>query len=338
MTVPAREAAADQRRAPDRPPPLPAPRWPRALTGLRRESVNAQPATAPRDGVRTLRRDPRHIERLLHLTGPMQRRLFRPEVRGLDRLGAGPCLLVANHSIGAPWEVLALLDAWVRTFGSSRPVFGLAHEFSLRLPLLRSQLRRVGAVPATYEAAHQVLASGASLIVFPGGNLEAARPFWRRDRCDLGGHRGWARIALRAGVPVVPLAIVGSHAINPVLAPSETLAWISLARPLFRIRSLPVSLGQILVGGVVLGGAAAVLPLWLAALVAFVAFTSPGAVFFPLLPSRIVAEAGTPVDLRAALGPGLDEEAAAAAAYRLVSGRIQAGMDALVAERRGILG
>lgn len=330
MTAAAREAAADRRSAAGAPPALPPGRWPRALDGLLGEGDGR--------GSSVLLRDPRHVERLLRRVGPLQRRFFRPEVRGFEGIGPGPQVLVANHSIGAPWEVCALLDAWVRRFGTAHPVYGLAHEFSLRLPLLRSQLRRIGAVPATYEAAAEVLASGASLIVFPGGNLEAARPIWKRYRCDLGGHKGWARIALRAGVPVVPVAIVGSHAINPVLAASETLACLSLARLLFRIRSLPVSLGQVLVGGLVFAAAAPYLAPWLAGWIAFLAFTSPGAVFFPLLPSAIVAEAGVPIDLRAELPASVDEEAAVVLAYRLVSQRLQEGMDALVAERRGLLG
>jgi uncharacterized protein YqhQ len=77
------------------------------------------------------------IARLLRLYRPMLRRFFRAEVRGLERLDHRPCLLVANHSIGAPFEVLALLDAWVRRFGPERPAYGLTHTLSFRLPLFR---------------------------------------------------------------------------------------------------------------------------------------------------------------------------------------------------------
>ena len=284
----------------------------------------------------TARRDPRFIERLLDLLGPPVRRYFRPEVRGLSRVGAGPCLLVANHNIGAPWEVYVLLEAWVRELGVERPAFGLAHRFGFRLPGVRGVLERVGAIPATHEAAHDALATGAALIVFPGGNVEAARPFGRRDQCDLGGHKGWARIALAAGVSVVPVSIVGSHAVNPVLASSELLAWLTLARPVFRIRTIPITLAQILVAGVALGVGSALLPIWAA--VAFATVTSLPAVFFPLLPSKIAVQVGAPIEPRAALPAGLAGEAAVDALYELVAARLQAGMDGLLAERRGILG
>ena len=289
------------------------------------------------DPTTTGHRDAEFIERLIQLAGPSVRRWFRPEVRGLEGVGAGPCVLVANHNIGAPWEIYVLLEAWVRERGASRPAFGLAHRFGFRLPGVRTLLRRVGAIPATHEAAHDALGTGAALIVFPGGNGEAARPFWRRDQCELGVHKGWARIALREGVPVVPVSIVGSHAVNPVLASSELLAWVSLIRPLLDIRRVPVTVAQLLAVAAALGLGVELLPLWAAGVLAYAAFTSP-AVFFPLFPSKIEVRVGAPIDPRTALPAGLEGEAAVDALYDLVAGRLQGGMDALVAERRGILG
>jgi 1-acyl-sn-glycerol-3-phosphate acyltransferase len=284
------------------------------------------------------RRDPRFIERLIRIAGPSILRWFRPEVRGLERVGDGPCVLVANHSIGAPWEIYVLLEAWVRELGAARPAFGLAHRFGFLLPGVRRLLTGVGAIPATHEAAHEALGTGAALIVFPGGNGESVRPFRRRDRCELGGHKGWARIALAAGVPVVPVSIVGSHAVNPVLGSSEILSWITLARPVFSVRTIPITVAQVLFAAGALGAGAALAPPWAAAGLACAAFFSLPAVFFPLLPSKIAVQVGAPIDPREALPAGLTGEAAVDALYELVTARLQAGMDGLVAERRGILG
>jgi 1-acyl-sn-glycerol-3-phosphate acyltransferase len=282
-------------------------------------------------------RDAHFIESIIRLAGPSVRRWFRPEVRGLEGIGAGPCVIVANHNIGAPWEIYVLLEAWVRAVGAERPAFGLAHRLGFRLPWVGKVLQRVGAIPATHENAHDALGTGAALIVFPGGNGETVRPFWRRDRCELGGHKGWARIALAAGVPVVPVSIVGSHAVNPVLASSELLAWMSLVRPLLRVRTLPVTVAQILAAAAVLGVTAELLPLWAAAALAFTALNSP-ILFLPLLPSKIEVRVGAPIDPQKALPAGLGGEAAVDALYDLVAARMQAGMDELVAERHGILG
>src|SRR4029077_9526610 len=104
-----------------------------------------------------------------------------------------------------------------------------------------------------------------AVTVCQAGRGGAAGLFSRRDRCELGGHKGWARIALASGVPVVPVSIVGSHAVNPVLASSELLAWLTLARPLFRIRIVPVTLAQVLAGGVAGAAGAALASPWAAA-------------------------------------------------------------------------
>ncbi len=136
----------------------------------------------------------------------------------------------------------------------------------------------------------------------------------------------------------MPVSIVGSHAINPVLAASDLLAWITLARPLLHIRTVPVTVTQVLAAAGALGVGAAFLPTWAAAVLAAAAFVSVPAAFFPLLPSKIAIEVGEPVDLRTALPAGLSGEAAVDALYDLVAARMQAGMDRLVAERRGLLG
>ncbi len=73
-------------------------RWGRPHTlAPRRSSGTAIPATSSASS---------------EIAGPSVRRWFRPEVRGFEGVGAGPCLVVANHNIGAPWEVFVLLEAW----------------------------------------------------------------------------------------------------------------------------------------------------------------------------------------------------------------------------------
>lgn len=47
--------------------------------------------------------------------------------------------------------------------------------------------------------------------MFPGGDLDACKPFRERYRIDFGRRRGFVRAALRAGVPIVPIVSVGAH-------------------------------------------------------------------------------------------------------------------------------
>jgi 1-acyl-sn-glycerol-3-phosphate acyltransferase len=174
------------------------------------------------------------------------RRLSRIEVKGLDHLPRAPCLLVANHSIGAVYEIFGLLEAWERYFvpRGGRPVFGLAHRVSFRIPVLSSLMSRIGAVPATFEAAKLTLNSGADLIVFPGGNWEATQSFTLGNAVDFHGHRGWIRVAKESQVEIVPVAITGSYRTNPVFGRSRLLAKLSLFDFFFGVRWMPITLGQ----------------------------------------------------------------------------------------------
>ena len=75
----------------------------------------------------------------------------------------------------------------------------------------------------------------------PGGDREACRPWTERDKIDLGGHRGFVRLALRAGVPVVPVVAHGSHDAVVVVSSGERLAK-ALGLQRIRIKVFPILL------------------------------------------------------------------------------------------------
>ena len=55
-------------------------------------------------------------------------------------------------------------------------------------------------------------------------DIEAFRPFRERHKVKFGGRRGWIRLALRHGVPIVPVATAGAHATFLVI---DDLPWVS---------------------------------------------------------------------------------------------------------------
>jgi 1-acyl-sn-glycerol-3-phosphate acyltransferase len=85
-----------------------------------------------------------------------------------------------------------------------------------RLPGLAWVRRHVGTIEATEDAALGALAGGESVLVFPGGAREL---YGAPDAIDWQGRRGYARIAARAGVPVVPIAIAGADLQHPLRLP-----------------------------------------------------------------------------------------------------------------------
>ncbi len=188
-------------------------------------------------------RDPDFIRRLLPAIARYAS-YFTPEVRGLDRLPAeGPVLVVGNHScLFYMPEVWASGPAIVSRRGIEAPACLLAYDLLFAMPGIGPWLRQLGAVPASTGEAEAALARGACVLVYPGGDLEACRPWYQRDKVDFAGRKGFVRLALRSGVPVVPVAAHGGHHAIVVLARGDRLAR-AVGLPNVRINVLPFFAG-----------------------------------------------------------------------------------------------
>jgi len=189
------------------------------------------------------RRDPETIRRHLTLISRLAT-YFSPEVLGLENLPeSGPVLVVGNHSC-----LLYMPDAWVtglsilRRRGIDEPEYTLIYDLLLAMPGIGSYLRRIGAIPAGGNEAEGALEQGAAVLVYPGGDLDACRPWTARDRVDFGGRKGFVRLALHCGVPVVPVVTHGSHNSVVVLARGEQIARV-LGLGRIRVNVFPIVLG-----------------------------------------------------------------------------------------------
>src|SRR3954463_5204571 len=157
-------------------------------------------------------RDPDYIPEPLPGIWLLASLYFRGEVRGLGNVPEeGPVLLVGNHSGGNLTPDTGVFTlAFSAYFGVERPFYQLAHNLVLSMPGL-SFLRKYGTVAASHENARKALESGAALLVYPGGDYEVHRPFWERHRVDFAGRKGFIRLALEHGVPIVPVVAVGGQ-------------------------------------------------------------------------------------------------------------------------------
>lgn len=140
-------------------------------------------------------------------------RWFSPEVHGLANVPAtGPVLVIGNHSgLYFMPDVFVTARALAERRGVDAPFHVAAYDLLFAVPLLGDLLRRFGAVPADMRTSEQELRDGELVLVYPGGDWEACRSWTERQRVDLAGHKGFVRLALRTGVPVVPVVAHGSH-------------------------------------------------------------------------------------------------------------------------------
>jgi 1-acyl-sn-glycerol-3-phosphate acyltransferase len=172
-------------------------------------------------------RDPALLDRIAAFANGPLRAWHRAEVRGLDAIPTGPVLFVGNHNAATstPDTWLALSALYAQRGLAGLP-FGLAHSAVRSAPVLGPLMGRLGAVPAGHDHALSLFAAGHQVLVYPGGDVEAMRPFRDRDRLRFAGRRGYIRLALRAGVPIVPLVAAGAHATFIVLS---DLPWLARA-------------------------------------------------------------------------------------------------------------
>ncbi len=231
---------------------------------------------------------------------------FRADVRGLHHIPReGPVLLVGNHSGGmvAP-DLFVFVLAFSTYFGVERGFYQLAHNGVLASPAGRL-VRRYGTVAADPRNAELALASGAAVLVYPGGDHEVFRPSWQSGRIDFGGRKGFIRLALQTNVPIQPIVSIGSQETALFLTRGEHLAKLIGLDRLLRLKSAPIMFG---------------LP-----------FGLMPAVFGHIpLPAKITIQVMPEIDLRSRYGvdPDVDE------IYDDVIRRMQDVLDSLSEERR----
>lgn len=148
------------------------------------------------------------------LLRPLLRAVTRRAWRGAEHLPGGPFLAVANHMTNLD----ALVVGHYLYDNGAAPVF-LAKSELFENRVLGAVLRAAGQVPVHRGTEHAgdalaeadaVLAAGGCVVIFPEGTFTRDPDLW-----PMTGRTGAARLALRTGVPVVPVAHWGAQDVLP---------------------------------------------------------------------------------------------------------------------------
>jgi 1-acyl-sn-glycerol-3-phosphate acyltransferase len=163
---------------------------------------------------------------LLPLLSPLYDTWFRVEVNGVENIPTtGGGLLVANHA-GGLWPVDgAMVAAAVhREHPDHRHLRPLGADLLFTLPGLGTLTRKAGGTLACNPDAERLLSAGELVGVWPEGFKGIGKKFSQRYVLQRFGRGGFVRAALKTGQPIIPVSIVGSEEIHPVLANVKTLA------------------------------------------------------------------------------------------------------------------
>jgi len=155
---------------------------------------------------------------------PVYSKWFRAEWTGLEKVPSeGGALLVANHAGAIPSDAPVIMHGIEKELG--RPVYGLADYFFRTVPVVGTLWARAGGVSARPGNAYRLLREQNQLaLVFPEGTKGPSKSYTDRYQLRRFGRGGFVEIAMRAGVPVIPIAVVGSEEAMPVILRLPTLA------------------------------------------------------------------------------------------------------------------
>lgn len=192
---------------------------------LRPQAATAAPApTPPRASIEDLSGpDPFGLDLAFRaLSVPVFRFMFeqywRVDVTGMENVPAtGAALIVANHSGAVPADAFMLAAALELRHPKARCLRVLFDKFVDALPFVGDVYRRLGGVTASLPNAERLLRRGELIGLFPEGIAGVEKRCTERYRLRPF-KTGTARLSIRTGSPIVPVAIVGAEEAYPVVA------------------------------------------------------------------------------------------------------------------------
>ena len=124
------------------------------------------------------------------------------------------------------------VDALVLRFGlydahpQHRHLRFLAADLAFRMPFIAPVARKMGNTLACHEDALALIRAGELVGVMPEGYKGVGKPFRERYHLQRFGRGGFVEVALETGAPIVPVAIVGSEEIYPMIGNAKLVARI----------------------------------------------------------------------------------------------------------------
>jgi 1-acyl-sn-glycerol-3-phosphate acyltransferase len=145
---------------------------------------------------------------------------FRVDVEGIENVpDHGAALIVSNHAGALPPDGPMIVKAIREEHPRRRPVHMTVEHFFKGYPGLAMLVPKVGGVPAHPANVHRLLHDeGQLVLVFPEGRKGTEKLYNARYRVRRFGRGGFVEAAMRAGAPIVPVAVVGAEEAMPAFA------------------------------------------------------------------------------------------------------------------------
>ena len=169
--------------------------------------------------------DQEWTESLLPIFRWVYRTYWRVETSGLENVPSqGRALLGSNHAGVLPWDGAMIKTAILEEHPEPRHARALIASFFFGMPFLSWFLRRTGQTVGHPDDSVRLLEQDQLVLVFPEGVKGTGKPFKDRYRLRRFGRGGFVQVAIQAQAPIIPISVVGSEEIYPMLADLAPLA------------------------------------------------------------------------------------------------------------------
>ena len=179
--------------------------------------------------------DPQWTESFLIMFKALYRDYWRVEITGVENVPAsGRALLVANHAGVLPWDGTMIKTAVFTEHSHPRHVRALVASQFMGMPMMGWFLRRTGQAVGHPDDTRRLLERNELVLVFPEGTRGTGKSFKDRYRLRRFGRGGFMATAIRAQAPIIPISVVGSEEIYPMVGDLAPVARV-LGLPYFPV-------------------------------------------------------------------------------------------------------
>lgn len=163
------------------------------------------------------------------------RKYHQHEVFGLDQIpNRGPVIIACNHSLATYDMILLMAAVFLKSHRQPRALIDRAFY---KVPGLGNMMEHMGCIIGSQENAHQLLSNGNTLYLAPGGMRESLRPSTQRYQIRWNDRKGFARLSIETGTPIMLAACPSADDIFTVYENALT-KWV------YKSFKLPVALAR----------------------------------------------------------------------------------------------
>jgi len=192
-----------------------------ALTKASTVFIDASRHSVPLDGWALTGRNPAVLVEMMPLMKWFYDDYYRVSSDGWEHVPTDePVMFVGSHNGGLPApDMHMLLYDWCRRFGTEKPLYGLMSPKVWDVfPAVAHVAVQMGAVRAHPKMGIAALNQKANVAVYPGGIQDVFRPYSQRHKIYFHNRKGFIKLAIKKGVPIVPMISCGAHSTFVVLA------------------------------------------------------------------------------------------------------------------------